>query len=342
MKDDKLWDNRDNEQRKSSKGLFVINEGNFMYDNASLSYYDIETKTVYNDIFYHTNNLPLGDVAQSMIIHDSTAYIIVNNSGKIYAVHTGTFQLIGKITGLTSPRYMHFITEDKAYVSDTYSKALNIVDPIRLEITGNINVNNNGFFYQHSTEQMVRYKNFVFTNCWSYDNMILVIDTETDKLIDSIEVLKQPTSLVIDKYNKIWTVTDGGFEGSPYGYEKPGLIKINAETRQVEKIFRFELTDHPSEIQINGSGDTIYFLNRHVYIHPVLSETAPVIQIESPYEGHYGGYYGLGIDPSSSEIYVADAIDQVQMGVIYRFKPDGTPVDTFKTGIIPGSFCFKK
>ena len=53
------------------------------------------------------------------------------------------------------------------------------------------------------------------------------------------------------------------------------------------------------------------------------------------------GATGLGIDPSSSEIYVADAIDFVQLGVVYRFLPYAIPVVTYKVNIIPRAFCFK-
>ncbi len=93
---------------------------------------------------------------------------------------------------------------------------------------------------------------------------------------------------------------------------------------------------------INGGGDTLYFLNRHVYRHAVGSSSDPEIFIESPYmNGNIGGYYGLGIDPVRSEIYVADAIDNVQRGIVYRLRPNGEYLDTLKVGIIPGTFCFK-
>ena len=53
--------------------LFITNEGNFQYGNATLSYYDPATKKVENEVFYRANAMKLGDVAQSMCIHDNKA-----------------------------------------------------------------------------------------------------------------------------------------------------------------------------------------------------------------------------------------------------------------------------
>jgi YVTN family beta-propeller protein len=344
MKDDVLWEfDRLNTDRPG--GVFIVNEGNFTYGNGSLSFYDMETGEVLNDIFYNTNALPLGDVPLSMTIRDSLGYVVVNNSGRIYVINTSTFRYVGKITGLTSPRYLHFVNESKAYVTDLYARSIAIFNPLTMEVTGAIDVSNpKGGVHQHSTEQMVQYGKYVYTNCWSFDNQVLVIDSEIDEVIDSIEVLKQPNSMVLDRFHNLWVLTDGGFEGSPYGYEPPGLMKIEAGSEEATLVYRFENGELPRELHINATGDTLWFLNRHLYRVPLESGTDPVpeLLIESPYSpGYNGGYYGLEVDPSSSELYISDAVDYVQRGMVYRFAPDGFPLDTLRVGISPAAFCFK-
>lgn len=343
MKDDELWNFERSVHDIPFEGLFVINQGNFMYGNASLSYYDPETREVLNEVFFNTNALPLGDVAHSMVVRDSLGYVVLNNSGRIYIFHAHTFELVGKITGLTSPRYMHFINDSKAYVTDLYARSIAIVNPMSMELIGAIPVNNHeSGFSQHATEQMVQVDKYVYTNCWSFDNQILVIDSETDRVVDSIEVLKQPNSMVLDRYQTLWVLSDGGFPESPYGYELPGLMKIEAGSGEAEIVHRFSQGALPRSLSLNGSGDTLYFLNGGVYRHAVGSMRDPELLIASPYPaGTQGGFYALEVDPVSSDLYVADAIDFVQRGTVYRFTPQGEAVDTILVGIGPGGFCFK-
>lgn len=148
--------------------------------------------------------------------------------------------------------------------------------------------------------------------------------------------------MAIDKENKIWVLSDGGFEGSPYGYERPGLMKIDAETREIERSFRFVQGDHPLNLCINPTKDTIFFLNRHVWKMAVAEKRLPDQPfITSGYTSLYGGFYSLAIDPISSEIYLGDAIDHRQNGIVHRYASSGRQIDEFKVGISPGNFAFK-
>ncbi len=324
-----------NQQNKPSlnKGVFIINEGNFMYGNSSLSFYNTATKKVQNDLFYAVNNLPLGDVAQSMIIYQNLGYIVINNSGKIYVVDSSNGKYVGKITGLTSPRYIHIINNEKAYISDLYAGKITIVNPLTYQIKGFIRTSGHA-----STEQMVQSNNLLFVTCWSFDNTILVIDTNTDAIIDSIKTGKQPGGLVLDKFNKIWTLCDGGWSKAGASIRTPVLQCVNPLNRTIEKSFSLTSDAAPSRLAINRTSDTLLFINNGVWKFGV-TEPKPVNQPFLKTGNHL--WYSLGADPLSTDIYLGDAIDYQQRGVIYRYSSQGAVIDSFKTGIIPGSFCFK-
>ena len=202
------WDYGDavEEFNASGAGLFITNEGNFQYGNATLSYYDPATKTVQNEIFFRANGMKLGDVAQSMCIHDGKGWVVVNNSHVIFAIDLNTFKEVGRIENLTSPRYIHFLSDEKAYVTQLWDNRIFIINPKKYEITGYIQVPDMTM-ESGSTEQMVQYGKYVYCNCWSYQNRIIKIDTETDQVVDELKVGIQPTSLVMDCNNKMWTVT---------------------------------------------------------------------------------------------------------------------------------------
>ena len=189
-----------------------------------------------------------------------------------------------------------------------------------------------------STEQMVQWGKYIYVNCWSYQNRILKIDTTTDKVVGELEVGIQPTSLKLDCNGKLWTVTDGGYEGSPYGYEAPALYRIDAETFTIEKEFRFQKGDAPSEVMLNGAGDKIYWINDDIWAMDVAASHLPTRPF-LPYNDTI--YYGLTIDPSTGDVYIADAIDYQQQGKIYRYSSQGELVDEFYVGIIPGAFGWK-
>lgn len=323
----------------SAGGLFITNEGNFQYGNATLSYYDPETRTVQNEVFFRANGMKLGDVAQSMIIRNGVGWVVVNNSHVVFAIDTNTFKEIGRITNLTSPRYIHFLSDEKAYITQIWDNRIFIVNPKHYEITGYIEVPNMTM-ESGSTEQMVQHGKYVYVNCWSYQNRILKIDTETDKVVDELVVGIQPTSLVMDCNNKLWTVTDGGYEGSPYGHEAPSLYRINIDDGkfEVEKRFKFDFGDWPSEVQLNGTKDKIYWLNDDVWEMDVTADRVPVRPF-LPYDNTI--YYGLTVCPRTGDVYIADAIDYVQQGMVYRYSKDRELLDKFYVGIIPGAFCWK-
>lgn len=323
--------------RLEGNGLFIINEGNFQYGNATLSYYNPQTDSVTNEVFMHANGMKLGDVAQSMTMHGGLGWIVVNNSHVIFAIDPETGREVGRIVNLTSPRYIHFVSPTKAYVTQIWDNRITIVNPSTYTVTGYIEVPGMSM-ESGSTEQMVSYGKYVYCNCWSYQNRIIKIDTTSDSVVAELTVGIQPTSLVIDANGNLWTITDGGYEGSPYGYEAPSLYCIDAETFTITRVFTFSIGDAPSEICINGDGTRLYWINRDIWsmdINARLLPSEPFL----PYRNTR--YYGLTVDPTDGDVYVADAIDYQQQGMIYRYDRNGSLISRFYVGVTPGAFCWK-
>jgi YVTN family beta-propeller protein len=334
MKDDQ-WVREHMQQAEmnlASGGVFVVNEGNFMYGNATLSFYDTLRKEVQNDLFFRVNGLPLGDVAQSMSIWKSSGYIVVNNSGKIYIIDTTTGKYTGKITGLTSPRYMHFVNNEKAYISDLYAGKITIVNPASNTVTGVIPCPSHP-----STEEMVQVGDKLFVTCWSGDKTVLVIDIGKDQVETEIPTGDQPSGIVKDCYGKIWVLCQA-YPGSLSG-SNPILQRIDPVTEKVDLSLVFAAGTKPVKLTIDGTGNTLWYLSgNEVFKMSVLSQSLP----DKPFLSlNTKLLYGLGIDPSNGDIYASDALDYQQPGWILRFDKSGVQKDRFKSGIIPGKFYFK-
>jgi YVTN family beta-propeller protein len=321
------------EESGLKNGVFIVNQGNFTAGNASLSYFESATSKLTNDLFYEVNDAPLGDVAQSISIVGDLAYIVINNSGNIYVIDRKTAEFKGKISQLTSPRFFLKINDQKAYVSDLASNSISIVNPESYELTDAINVN-------RSTENMVLIGNKAYVAHWSgylqaiKNNQVLIIDTETDALIDSIQVGVEPNSMVVDRDQNLWVLCSGGYDNE----EIPSLWKINVLDKNVIKKFEFDdISLSPFNLLMNGTGDELLYLNNGVYSMSVNDGTLP----ENPMISQDGKYfYALGIDPQNSDIYVSDALDYNKNGLVYRYDYTGSMLDSFEVGIIPGAFGF--
>lgn len=328
--------------------LFIINEGNFQYGNATLGIYDPTTAAVTHEAFIRANGMRLGDVAQSMTINGDKAWIVVNNSHVVFALDRFTLQERGRIENLTSPRYIYFVNDRKAYITQLWDNRIFIVDPRRYTVTGYITVE--GMTpATGSTEQILPWGDDVIVNCWSYNNRIIKIDTATDRITASLEVGMQPRSMAIDNRGKLWVLTDGAPDGGYNGSidsatdgtsaaaEGPALVCIDCETFTIERRMRFKSDDAPSSLTTNTAGDTLYWLNKGVYRAAVTMQSLPAEAFIPPRGTRY---YGLTIQPSTGDIYVADAIDYQQSGTVYIHNSRGIETGSFKTGINPGAFTW--
>ncbi|NQU35181.1 MAG: hypothetical protein HQ521_18300 [Bacteroidetes bacterium] len=187
---------------------------------------------------------------------------------------------------------------------------------------------------------MIKSQKRIFIANWSaynqtkLNNTIMVIDSDNDILIDSITVGIEPNSMVLDKDGLLWVLCSGGFMNE----ELPSLWQINPVSMEIVRIIYFEdILQNPENLCINGSKDSLYYLNNGIYGLSVYDDKLPQNPVIS---SDNNTYYTLGVDPNNNEIYVSDALNYDHDGLVYRYTATGTFISSFEVGIIPGSIVF--
>mgnify|MGYP006097069677 FL=1 len=301
-----------------SEGILISNEGNFQWGNASVSFYDTENDILIESVFQEVNNRPLGDVLQSITIEGDYAYLVLNNSARIEVVYKNSFELVGSITGFISPRYIHIVNNEKAYVSDLYSNKIAVVDLVSLEITNYIDCT--GW-----TEEMHQLNNEVYV-LNKTENSLYKIDVATDAITSVLVLDFEVNSFKIYSQSRIWLA------GSK---NDMGIVEcMNPQSREIEYSYNF-VGENPSELYVSESGSDVYFLSNGVWhINEFTDEiiSVPIIPANERL------FYGLSVH--QDKIYIADAINYVQQGTVWVYDLQATLLQEFKVGIIPSEFYF--
>lgn len=306
--------------------VWIVNEGNFQWGNASLDWYAPATKQYSAGVFDSVNQEILGDVFQSISFFDQQAYLVINNSGKIEIVSTATGAALGTIQGLVSPRYFLPVSKDKGYVSDLYAGSIAIIDLTTNEVSGSIPL-------PGWTEEMRMINSKVaVTNVSS--SYLYLLDPITDLPDDSVRISIGANHLEIDHTGQLWVSCSADLQTN-----RPGAFhRIDPTTWTVTKTINFPDGTGPSDIEMSADGTVLYYLNSDLFAMNVAADSLPDCPVVSA-EG--GLFFGLGIDPNNGDIYVADAIDYVQRGVILRYNKSGESLDEWRGGVIPAAFGFE-
>lgn len=309
-------------------GVFIVNEGNYTWNNASIDFYSFAENKIYQNVFLAQNNYPLGDVAQSINIFDSKIYIVVNNSGKIEVLNSADLKKTATISNLISPRYIEFIDKNKAYITDLYANKISVLNLQNYTISKQIKV-------KSACEQMIKHQNKLFVTNMGGDK-VYVVNTNKDELIDSILVGKEPNSIVLDKNNKIWVLCSGGYDGAEF----PRLIKINPQNNNIELNILFPSKTNPFKLCTNQAKDKLYFINSSIFEMSIDDTNIPVNPVIKRKKELF---YGVKVNLSTNNLFVSDAIDYQQKSTIYEYKFNGTnwvQINSFKAGMLSSDFLF--
>lgn len=314
-------------------GVVVINEGNFLEGDASISFYSYSATEAELNVFEGINELSLGDVAQSGFAYDTLLFVIVNNSNKVEVLHRYSMESLYTIEAAL-PRYMT-VANGKGYLTEWVSFSdpgrLSIVDLTSGEVDATITV---GFGAEDV--EVVGNKAYVSN---SFENTISVVNLTSDEVTETLTLGSPgPAQMDIDANGNLWVACKGGFDANFNPTNDGSIFTYDLTSNTLEGIIAFG-SNIPGKIAFNSAKDEVYFyVNNTVFSRNINStsvSTEPLIVGDE-----FTSLYGIGVDPLTGEIYLADSKNFTEDGRVYRYNTSGTLISTFTVGRGPNGFVF--
>jgi hypothetical protein len=314
---------------RDTKGVYVINEGNFGRGNAEITLYIPDSNKVVQDLFYNVNSMRLGDQAQNMYINNGVGYIVVSGSNKIVLMDINTNKLIDTIASrLDNPRSIVF-ANNRMYVSNFYGSSISIFGGADYKtFIRNVAV-------EAYPDEMIISNDKVYITHQTFSGIsktVTVFDLYFEQVTKTVEVGCNPCML--KRYGNHVVVLCSGDYGNyndPYDDIFAELYFINSSGDNITDMIH--IGEHPMDFVI--AGDHAYITGDAGIKKVDLKEKKVIDDSFIP-----GMFYSIGYEPVNNLLYLGDAKNYSTNGEVFVYGLNADLRNKFTVGIIPGAFCF--
>ncbi|MEW6062561.1 MAG: DUF5074 domain-containing protein [Bacteroidota bacterium] len=314
-----------------TKGVYVLNEGNFGRTNSTVTLYNPDSSKTYQDVLG-----TLGDTGNDIVLFGTKGFIVVNNSHKVIIFSTETNAVLGTIQlPNKSPRQIAVASETKAYVTNWNTNAVTVINPTTFQVVkDSIAVGS-----KPEGIAIANGKVYVCNAGWGRDSTVSVIDVATDKVVKTIVVGKGPNSIGVDADGDVLVQCSGYSDWSNPANDTPGSVSVissKADTVIVTIPFPLATFGHPSEIAVSKNGYALLSVKNGIAKIDTKTNAILLSALVST-----SSAYSIAVDDVTDYIYVADAKNYVTDGEVKIYDKNGNSIGAFTTGIIPGDIAFK-
>ncbi|MGL4630283.1 MAG: DUF5074 domain-containing protein [Leadbetterella sp.] len=331
-----------------SDGVMIVNEGNFLDNNGSISFLKRSSTTAQNDLFKEANKRDIFGGIRGYGEVNGKGIILVDNSspGKdlIEIVNAETFMSLSTIPSneIENPRKVLKISETKAYVlswgatgsgSDFFKNPgyIAILDMVTNKISKKITL-------AASPKDMILIDgNLVVT--FNTNNNLQLVNPTSDVVGQTFQNTIPFTFIGFDKNNLLWAYSSNSTTGTFY--------KLNTATFSSTKAFDFQTGGkNVSMIGFNMDKSVFYFgyfgydkdFNSVGTTHSV-SITDTKIDLTKKFSNKLMS--SLTSDTKTGQLYGTFIPTYKQAGFVFRMDNAGVVKDSVKVGIGPASLFFK-
>ncbi len=232
----------------STTGVYLLNAGKMNSNNATLDYYNPETKELTTKVFAAANGRGLGDTANDMLIYGSKMYIAVNTSATIEVTDLSgkSLKTISPKDESNQPQQPRMLTAagGKVYVT-LFDGHLACIDTTSMEIVKKVKVGPN-------PEGVCELNGKLYVaNSGGYnevqDSTLSVVDANTFEVTGSIVVTINPKTVQKDDEGNLYVLSLGNYGN--IGNELQRLNVATGDSKVIEK---------NSQLVSTVCGDKIY------------------------------------------------------------------------------------
>lgn len=334
------------EKDAAPAGVLVANQGNFTQGNGSVTAYDPETGQVDAGVISG-----LGAIIQSIHLSGGRIYVVANTGDRIDVFDADTYEQVGQIGGLVSPRYMVDGPGGRAYVTNQYGAAGSFTGGSVSVLDLASNTKRKDIPVADNPEGLALAGNRLYVTHHVFGNgrTISVIDVETEAVVDTIDVdCDGPRAIFADREGDVFvfctgkTLYDDAF--NVIGETNAAVRVLDGETGAILK--RIEIdgrigTPAPGQdaFYASGSNEIYAVKDEHTVLRFDTARNVLAGQI-GPLEG--GTIGAVAYDAASEVLYVAHVPSFTERGTVTLHDRGGALVGSFTAGVVPSHIAFRE
>lgn len=343
-------DNGDDQSDAFPSSFYLLNEGGWSKNNASLDYYDAESETYIQDVFTENNpeiTLGLGDVGNDLKIYGSKLYAVINNSNKVEVMSAKDGKVV-KTLQIPQCRYIAFHGK-YIYISSWDSEGTEKLQGKVFKIdTASLDVSQATWVeVGRAPEELavVGSKLYVANsggNTWpaDFDNRVSVIDLSAFKVSHDFEVAHNLHRLRPDGRGNLYVSSRGDYEN-----EAAGLHVVSLSSETVTKSFDLAVAN------LSIAGNKAYIIatvyegeSSNSSLHQINTQSQELLEESVITDGTGSAItnpYGIFAHPATGDIYITHVpVDYLTPGTVYCYSSAGKRKAKYTAGIAPAHFAF--
>lgn len=324
---------------EAAHGVLVTNEGLWRQDNATLTFHSVAGGTAQDWFASRNPGHRLGDLANSITVANGTAWIAMTGSNTVEAISLPDGASRGRVVLQSGgPRAVVILDDSTGFVTLVEGDAIAEFDTRTFGVRRRISVG-------PAPEGITVSRGLVMVAVSGYGFLrwheplagsIAVVDPRSGSVATAVSDLPNVVALAADHGgNRLYALY-----GLPHADSVGGVVEFDANSMREIRRWDVKGAGIAGEMALDTVRRQIYLIDGRGDLTKIDIATGVVSDFQSgaPYSSL--GFYSVGVDQASGDVYGGFAPSFTAYGEVLMLNSAGVIRGRFPAGLNPGDFGF--